>query len=162
MKNEFPNKVNLRGFLFWKSFLRVFILFQIVKLSSFLIVSILLNDNSNGHFLEALFDLVFGLFELILAFACSFIVTYFVSKRLISDNPESIFGYGLLKLFLVFFLMPLPLTIFAFAIAEGFFIDLELFIFWISTDISILLWLYFSSLWLYKFYKKKNLLQNSL
>lgn len=146
------NNVNLISGTFWKAFLKVFLLFQFIKsVFMFSTYSLMGEIGTANQSLYMLIDSIFSLIHIMLAIVVSFIVTFSVSKRLINKNPKSVFGFGLWNLFLIFFFLPLPSSVFLLLLSDG--KDFTtVFLFWISTSIVIFIWLYLSTLWLYKSY----------
>jgi hypothetical protein len=157
MDIDIKNKVEFGELLFWKSFLIVFVLFQIMKLSYILVFSGIFGKmDFFDSFVSMLFPAIFSLFHLVLAFVCSFVAAYFITKRLINKNPEKVFTFGLLNLSLVFFFVPLPLWFMFFLFAsDGSVPALMLFGYWIVAMFAIFSWLYLSTLCLYRYFKKQ-------
>lgn len=148
---------DLRNIAFWKNLLRVFLLFQAVKISFISVISFIEGGGSNVSFLDSMLSLIFFPIDLIAAFLCSLVVVFSVSGRLEGENPKSVFKIGLVKLFAALFLLPLPLMLFILALdlsSDG---DMSIFFyltFWIVNEIAIFSWIYLSTLWLYKTNKK--------
>lgn len=151
MNTKFKNDLKLAESTFWKSFLHVFFLYYIIELGYISVVWGLFKSGMSYNFiLSAFFWAV--IFLLQFSLVSSFFVTYSIEKRLINKNPEKVFTVGLINLSLFFFVVQIFLGLYS--IFLGNLMGLSVSIFWIThliiSALAVFIWLYLSTLWLYK------------
>src|SRR6266567_1163342 len=157
MNTKFKNQVNVKELIFWKSFLYVFVFYYVISLCYKLIkLELIYEGLFFSFFSKAAVSSLFLLFPI--APILSFLVTYFAIRRLLNENPKKVFTVGLAKLSLAFLILELLLVMSSLFIVGG---ELGSFVIsFISYQILpiplLLLWLYLSTLWLYKSFKKQN------
>lgn len=155
MNTIFKKRVGLSELNFWKSFMIVLVFYYIIKLIYMLIGLKLAGVSMSIEFFLAGFSSVFfSLFPL--APIASFIVTYFVMKSLINENPKKVFTSGLVKLSLIFLIFQIFLSLICLLVIDG---ELGYFVFssimYRFLPLPVLLvWLFLSTIWLYKSQKK--------
>lgn len=158
MNTEFKNRVDLERLLFWKSFLRVFALFYLIELTYIFAFEY---RDSFEVFVSKFFMVATSFNLFLYAFISSFISAYFIRKRLINENPEKVFTVGLAKLSLVFFVAHLFMgtAMLFLAGAPSFLFGLLFFL--VIPMLVFFVWLYLSTLWLYRYFKKHGLIWHS-
>jgi hypothetical protein len=159
MDANIKNRVNFNELFFWKSFLRVLVLFFVIKLIFKLVsaAAVVGVGMSSGYYFTALSSTFFSSFPLAPIF--SFAVTYFVVRRLINDDPRKVLTVGFAKLCIAFLAIQVLVGMVSLIAIGG---ELGIFIFSMimygTIPIPVLfLWIFLSTLWLYKSSYKKEL-----
>ncbi len=154
MNTEIKNRVNFKQLFFWKSFLQVFFMFFVIKLILKLIEVRMIGAEMTFGFYLNLFSVTF-FSSLVLGLVFSFVITYFIVKRLINENPKKVFTVGFVKLCLGLLIFQLIVLLASFLAGGELVIGVAFMLMYFSMPIPILfIWIYLSTFWLYRYSKK--------